>query len=99
MDYSDDASDHNPHMEIEYPDIDEVFHYPWQGPQLPPGESSAAPVIDPRLYKDLFPADVPEQIIYDDVDDSSSVPGGVPQPPVPDDSSESYEFSGQETDS
>ena len=102
MDYPDEASDHGPEMEIEYPDIDESFHYPWQGTQQPaPAESSTAPVIDPRLYKGLFPSDVSQQqFTDDDIDASSPIGGGkVPQRFVDaaDESEESYGFSGQET--
>lgn len=39
-----------------YPDIDESMQYPWQGTQTTTqGDSSIHSVIDPRLYKDLFP--------------------------------------------
>lgn len=70
-----DDSDHSPPPgEIEYPDIDEVFHYPWQGTQQPlPGESSTASVIDPRLYKDLFPSEIPSQLAVGDPDEYSSM--------------------------
>lgn len=102
MDYPDDASDPNHQMEIQYPDIDEAFHYPWQGSQQPaPAESSTAPAIDPRLYRDLFPSDVSrQQFTDDDVDGSSSIGGGRMHQQIPDTgdaSEESYEFSGQET--
>lgn len=102
MDYPDDASDHNHQMNIEYPDPDEVFYYPWQGAQQRPrAESSTASVIDPRLYKDLFPSSVSQQqAVDDDFDASSSIGAGrVPEQlsDAGDVSEESYEFSGQET--
>lgn len=98
MVYSDDASDHSPPpMGIEYPDPDEVFHYPWQGAQQPAGESSTASVIDPRLYKDLFPSDVPSQLTGD-TDEYSSILG-EPNQDIADESEVSYEFSGEESSS
>lgn len=96
MAYSDDASDHSlPPMEIEYPDPDEVFHYPWQGSQQPAGEPSTASVIDPRLYKGLFPSDVPSELTGDADEYSSML--GEPTQDVADDSEASYEFSGEES--
>lgn len=95
MDYPVEPSDLDPSMENEYPDIDEAFHYPWQGPQQPvSGEPSSTSVIDPRLYKDLFPSDVPQQqLLSDDFDDSSSI-GRLPNEAFDQDDSEiSYQES------
>lgn len=66
MDYSDPyGEDPNAAEHSQYPDIDETLQYPWQGTQFAaPGDTSIHSVIDPRLYKDLFPsnaAQLPEQ--------------------------------------
>ena len=62
-----------------YPDIDENTQYPWQGTQTSgPGEVSAS-VIDPRLYRDLFPQ-VPSEAAELDKNSTLSDDGdGVPE--------------------
>lgn len=62
MDYPDPPSDseylgQNPTDEILYPDIDETIQYPWQGSQQTTADDSFdTSVLDPRLYRDLFPS-------------------------------------------
>ncbi|KAI9931634.1 transcription factor TFIIIC subunit tfc4 [Aspergillus wentii] len=110
--YEDDRSDQSPPGETEYPDIDEAFHYPWQGPQpTVAGEQSLASVIDPRLYKDLFTgsdAQLPGQLLEegdangeDDVDEFSSTDGRRYDQADANDSYDdsSYDFSGEEESS
>lgn len=62
MEYSEgDLSDHNLHSEdVPYPDIDESFHYPWQGHQPATTTADIHSVLDPRLYKDLFTDSAPK---------------------------------------
>lgn len=100
MDYPDDTSNHDPApMETPYPDLDDVFHYPWQGSQqtVAAGDSSLASVIDPRLYKDLFPSNVPQQQSWtDEADEFSSIPGELQQE-VDGSSDHLYEYSGEES--
>ncbi|KAL4898256.1 hypothetical protein BDV59DRAFT_166523 [Aspergillus ambiguus] len=75
MDYLDE-SDHDGVDQNIYPDIDENMQYPWQGVRTTTTEadSSLHSVIDPRLYKDLFPAgetQFPDQSeAGEDIDDS-----------------------------
>ncbi|KAB8262030.1 hypothetical protein BDV32DRAFT_157729 [Aspergillus pseudonomiae] len=45
---------------VAYPDIDETIHYPWQGPQQTAQPDPIHSVLDPRLYKDLFPSNASE---------------------------------------
>lgn len=99
MDYSDNGSDHDfPPSQVEYPDIDEAFQYPWQGAQSSgAGGSSGAPAIDPRLYQGLFANGASDhQITYGNADDHSSVDGeGSHRITYQGDPSEdSYEYSG-----
>lgn len=101
MDYPDDPSNHDPTpVETPYPDIDEVFHYPWQGSQsqqTTAGDSSLASVIDPRLYKDLFPSNVPQQqSLTDDAEEFSSIPGELQQDADDGSSEQLYEYSDEE---
>ncbi|KAJ5807796.1 Tetratricopeptide-like helical [Penicillium riverlandense] len=44
-----------------YPDIDETLQYPWQGSQPSAAGDVHASVIDPRLYRDLFAQNAPEE--------------------------------------
>jgi general transcription factor 3C polypeptide 3 (transcription factor C subunit 4) len=98
MDYLDgDQSDHNTQPgEIAYPDIDETIHYPWQGPQSAVQADPIHSVLDPRLYKDLFPSNasqLPEETPLDEDEDAEDLPQ------IDDDSAEvsNYEFSPEES--
>lgn len=54
-----------PPPEYDYPDIDEDMQYPWQGSHAAFPSDVPTSVIDPRLYRDLFPQlsqDAPETV-------------------------------------
>lgn len=79
--------------EVVYPDIDENVQYPWQGTQQEsfPHEDFTS-VIDPRLYRDLFPQNIPENLEQGQdqeqnysTDEADDVPGEV---------SEAYQLNG-----
>ncbi|KAE8348901.1 hypothetical protein BDV28DRAFT_142472 [Aspergillus coremiiformis] len=96
MDYpEEDQPNHNPQAgDIAYPNIDETIHYPWQGTHPVVQADPIHSVLDPRLYKDLFPSN------------SSQLPGEAPLEDedagelaeIDDDSAEdsTYEFSPEE---
>ncbi|KAB8206883.1 hypothetical protein BDV34DRAFT_75099 [Aspergillus parasiticus] len=94
MDYPDQSNHDTQAGEVAYPDIDETIHYPWQGPQQTAQSDPIHSVLDPRLYKDLFPSNtsqLPEEIL--DEDEDAEEYAGI------DDSAEdsTYEFSPEES--
>lgn len=99
MEYFDeDLPSHSPLPgEVDYPDIDETIQYPWQGSQQP--TSTDASVIDPRLYRDLFPgtdSQVPAQSVEDE--EPSGIDEGILGLEDPDQGS-SFEASSDESSS
>jgi hypothetical protein len=48
-----------------YPDIDETVQYPWRENDALATQGNADPVIDPRLYKDLFSQDAPGNPVHE----------------------------------
>ncbi|GMG37293.1 unnamed protein product [Aspergillus oryzae var. brunneus] len=94
MDYLDQSNHDTQAGEVAYPDIDETIHYPWQGPQQTAQSDPIHSVLDPRLYKDLFPSNssqLPEEILDEDE--------GAEEYAEIDDSAEdsTYEFSPEES--
>lgn len=94
MDYLDQSNHDTQAGEVAYPDIDEAIHYPWQGPQQTAQSDPIHSVLDPRLYKDLFPSNssqLPEEILDEDE--------GAEEYAEIDDSAEdsTYEFSPEES--
>ncbi|KAE8396676.1 hypothetical protein BDV23DRAFT_143350 [Aspergillus alliaceus] len=82
--------------DIGYPDIDEAIHYPWQGTQTTVQTDPIHSVLDPRLYKDLFPSNssqLPKEALLDENEDVEEEFAEID-----DDSAEdsTYEFSPEE---
>lgn len=95
MDYPEQPSHGTQAGDVAYPDIDETIHYPWQGPQQTAPSDPIHSVLDPRLYKDLFPSNtsqLPEEIPLDEDEDAEEYAEF-------DDSAEdsTYEFSPEES--
>ncbi|KAE8148515.1 TPR-like protein [Aspergillus avenaceus] len=79
-----------------YPDIDETFHYPWQGNQPTARGDPIHSVLDPRLYRDLFPNDTSQFPEESPLDEDDGVEEEYAE--IDDDSAEdyTYEFSAEE---
>lgn len=52
-----------------YPDIDETIQYPWRDNDALAAQGNPTdPVIDPRLYQDLFSQNAPGNPVHEDGD-------------------------------
>lgn len=82
-----------------YPDIDETIQYPWRENDALAAQGNADPVIDPRLYQDLFSQNAPGNAVHEAGDLSEDSQDSSPQRQEygdgMDDDESDYEFSQQ----